>query len=219
MGEIEPQSRFWVEAQVAVAKSAVFLAAAEADVSRHDFSLGAVDAYYGLFHLSLALMWLLPESLPVKLRESLASTRDAGSVLPNKLTSHKAAERFLCDGQVDLPVPKLGTLFREALELREFASYGHRVSYDAPGEPVVGPCSLTPNRVERVVRTAPPVFTEALRAAWPRTAYDGALGQITADGARRLLDDPQFPFKDWHSPAALGRARQLLGTLLGASSR
>ncbi|MBI4473597.1 MAG: hypothetical protein HY646_13090 [Acidobacteria bacterium] len=209
-GEKDPQARFWVEAQVAVAKSAVLLAAAEADVARSDYAAGAVNAYYGLFHLSLALMWLLPESIPAKLRDALVAARDRGDELPaREYPTHKAAEQFLRDGHADLPVPELAAVFREARDLREFVSYGPRVSYQGT-QPLVGPCRYSPSAVQELVRKGLELFPSALRATWPRTAYTGMLGPFTADGAEQLLFDPQFPYRNWFSLGVRERAKEII---------
>ena len=199
--EKDTQARFWVEAQVSIAKSSVLLATAKEEFARGELASASVNAYYSLFHMSLALMWLLPESIPPSLHQVLIEIRDSGEELPNKQTSHKKAEDFLCAGQLNLLVP-----------IREFVSYGPRVTYDGD-QPLVGPCSFSPEKVLMVVREAPNVFTNALKAALPRTAYEGYLAHIVIDGAINLLRESQFPFKRWYSTSALEKAEKLINGL------
>lgn len=213
----DPQARFWVEAQVSIAKSAVLLATAEKELEAGDLMPASVSAYYSLFHLSLALMWLLPESMPPSLHEALIEIRDTGMELPNKLTSHKKAEDFLCAGQVKLPVHNLGSLYQRALKLREFASYGPRVTYNGE-QPFVGPCSFLRRDVRAVVLEVPKVFTNALQATLPRTAYEGYLGPIVLDGSIDLLRRTEFPFKNWYSAGVMARAEMLINNLRASTS-
>jgi len=208
----DPQARFWVEAQVSIAKSAVLLATAEKELEAGDLIPASVNAYYSLFHLSLALMWLLPESLPSSLHRALIETRDTGMELPSKLTSHKKAEDFLCAGQVDLPVRNLAPLYQRALKLREFASYGPRVTYDGE-QPLVGHCSFLKRDVRELVLEVPEVFTNALQAALPQTAYEGYIGPIVLDGAIDLLRRTEFPFRNWYSVSVIERAEMLINNL------
>ena len=207
MTEKEPKARFWVEARVATAKTAALIALAEADVARGDYAEAAVNAYYSLFHLGLSLLWLMPESMPEKLHHALIETRDTGKELPNKQISHKAVEDFLAEGHDDL-----SRLFVDAIKLREFASYGPRVTYRSD-EPFVGPCDYKPRDVRWIVQRAPVVFVESLNATWSKTAYDGLLGPIIVEGARDLLSDAQFPFVGWFAPSVLERASQLIQSL------
>lgn len=208
----DPQARFWVEAQVAIAKSAVLLATAREETERGDLASSAVNAYYSLFHLSLALMWLLPESMPPSLHQGLIEIRDSGNELPSTMTSHKKAEDFLCGGQVNLPVPNLASLYRLSLQLREFVSYGPRVTYDGD-QPFVGPCSFQPQQVRLVVQQMPNIFVNALEAALPQTAYDGYLAPVVIDGAIELLRKSEFPFKSWYSSSAVEEAEKLIRRL------
>jgi hypothetical protein len=210
--EKDPQARFWVEAEVALAKSAILLASAEASAAKGNFASAAVEAYYSLFHLSLALMWLLPESIPLKLQGELVIVRDGGDELPNRLNSHKAAERFLCDGQISIRVPDLGRAFREALALREFASYGPRVTYRGE-QPSVGPCDSSPAKVRELIERLPALFTDAIKAATPKTAHKGRLSPIVVNGAIELLKDGQYPYKNWFAPAILKRGARFLQRL------
>jgi uncharacterized protein (UPF0332 family) len=213
----DTQARFWVEAQVSIAKSTVFLATAEKELEAGDLMPASVSAYYSLFHLSLALMWLLPESMPPSRHRDLIEIRDTGNELPNKLTSHKQAEAFLCAGQVDLPVPKLRPLYQRALKLREFASYGPRVTYDGE-QPQVGDCSFQTRDVRDVVKEIPNIFINALRAALPRTAYDADLAPVVLDGALDLLRRTEFPFKNWYSMSVIKRAEILIDELRAPAS-
>jgi hypothetical protein len=213
----DPQARFWVEAQVSITKSAVLLATAEKELESGDLIPASVSAYYSLFHLSLALMWLLPESMPPSLHAALIATRDAGMELPNKLTSHKKAEDFLCAGQVNLPVSNLGLLYQRALKLREFASYGPRITYDGE-QPQVDLCSFLKRDVREVVLEVPKVFINALQAALPRTAYEGYLGPIVLDGAIDLLRRVDLPFKNWYSASVIERAEMLISNLRASAS-
>jgi len=208
----DPQARFWVEAEVSIAKSAVFLGTAEAEIDTGDLMSASINAYYSLFHLSLALMWLLPESMPQSLHQALIGVRDAGEELPNKITSHKKAEDFLCAGQVTLPVPNLSPLYQRALKLREFASYGPRVTYDGD-QPFVGPCSFQRRDVREIVQAIPNMFVSTLKAAFPQTAYEGYLAPIVVDGAIDLLHRSEFPFKNWYSESVLSRAEVLINSL------
>ena len=208
----DPQARFWVEAKVSIAKSAVFLGCGEADLDRGDLMSASINAYYSLFHLSLTLMWLLPESVSQSLHKDLINVRDAGEELPNKITSHKKAENFLRAVQVNLPVPNLISLYQRALTLREFASYGPRVTYNGD-QPFVGTCSFQTRNVREIVQAMPDMFVSALRAAFPQTAYEGNLAPIVVDGAIDLLRGPEFPFKNWYSKSVLGRAEVLINGL------
>ena len=212
----DPQARFWVEAQVSLAKSAVLLANAESDINNGNCSSAAVNVYYSLFHLGLAFMWLLPTLISTELREELVARRDSGDELPNKLISHKKVEEFLCSQRETLPTSFI-PLFTEALALRLFASYGPRVTYDGE-EAFVGPCRYRPADVERVIRQAPQLFIESLIAIWPKTAYEGQLGLLTVDHAVSLLTDSQFPYKKWFAPELLERARQLINQTKAANS-
>lgn len=205
----DPQARFWVEAQVSIAKSAVFIGAAEAEVNNGDLIPASISAYYALFHLSLSLMWLLPESLPPALYQNLIEIRDAGKELPNKITSHKKTEDFLCNGQVNLPIPNLAPLYKRALKLREFASYGPRVTYDGE-QPFVGPCSFQRRDVREIVISVPNLFLSAFKTALPKTAYKGYLGPIVIDHAVELLRGSEFPFKGWFADSVLNRAEALI---------
>jgi hypothetical protein len=208
----DPQARFWVEAKVSIAKSAVFLGCGEADLDRGDLMSASINAYYSLFHLSLTLMWLLPGSMPQSLHEDLIKVRDAGEELPNKITSHKKAENFLRAGQVNLPDPNLISLYQRALTLREFAIYGPRVTYNGD-QPFVGTCSFQTRNVREIVQAMPDMFVSALRAAFPQTAYEGNLAPIVVDGAIDLLRGPEFPFKNWYSKSVFGRAEVLINGL------
>lgn len=221
MREMEPKARFWVEAEVATAKAAVFIASAEADIGRGDYALGAVNSYYGLFHLGLSLLWQMPDSMPEELHQTLIRIRDAGNELPHKGMKHAAIEEFVegffLRSDLDLPVLAFRGLFAEAKALREFASYGPRVTYRS-AQPFVGPCAIKPRDVQRLVQAAPVAFRQSLTAAWGKTAYDGTLGRIVADGAGQLLNDAQFPFVGWFGSAVLERARQLVRSLNGTAA-
>jgi len=210
--EKDPQTRFWVEAQVSIAKSAVLLATAQEETERGELASASVNAYYSLYHLSLSLMWLLPESIHPSLHQALIAIRDSGDELPNKMISHKKAEDFLCAVQLNLSVPNLTSLYKLSLRLREFVSYGPRVTYDGT-HPLLGPCSFNLEQVRMVVQGAPHVFTNALKAAFPKTAYKGDLALIVIDGAIKLLQEAEFPFKRWYSKSALEKAEILINGL------
>jgi hypothetical protein len=120
--------------------------------------------------------------------------------------------KFLCDGQITIPAQLLKKTFKEACELREFASYGPRVTYRGE-KPFVGPCHHTPDQVKRLVEQLPAIFMEAMNAAGPRTAYAGNLAPIVIDSATKLLVDAQFPFSGWFAPAILRRAKRCLRNL------
>ena len=208
----DPQARFWVEAQVSIAKSAVLLATAREEIERGSLASATVNAYYSLFHLSLTLMWLLPESIPIPLHQALIEIRDSGKELPNKMTSHKKVEDFLCGGQVNLPVPNLTSLYRLSHQLREFVSYGPRVTYDGD-QPLVGPCTFQPDQVHSVVQQMPSIFLNALEAVLPQTAYEGDLAPVVIDGALDLLSKSEFPFRSWYSSSSVEQAKELIRKL------
>lgn len=202
-------TRFWVEAQVSLAKAAVFLSAAEEDARRGSPATAGVHAYYSLFHLVQAFMWLRPECLPSNLHETLLRARDQGGALPDRQTTHSAVGKFIRSGQLRLPGDDLPRLFEQALRLREFASYGPRVTYDG-GRPTVGPCDVRRQHVVAAVGALCPTFIDALAAVAAATELQGAFGRITVEKARVLLSDNQFPFRDWFPDRVVARADAVL---------
>ena len=209
--EKDLETRFWVEAVVATAKSAVFLATAEEETNRGDLIPAAWSAFYSVFHLSLALMWLLPQHLATT-GLNVAAIQDAGEELPNRKITQQRIKKFLVSGPFDGLPHKLGKLFEDAKKLREFANYGPRVTYDNE-EPVVGPCSLLPRDVRYLVREVREAFSDTLKWALPQTALGGELGAIVVDDAAAMLDQPQFPFTSWCSPCVKENAKALLTAL------
>jgi hypothetical protein len=210
----DPQARFWVEAEVAIAKSAVFLATAEKEVEQGDFIPASVSAYYSLFHLTQALMWLLPESIPCPLQSRLIGIRDQGSELPDPNTRHEDLKNFLCAIQVQLPEPQLYTFFQSAKVLREFSSYGPRVTYDGD-QPSIGPCSFKREDIQAVIKEIPSIFLHTLKGIKSQIAYDSDLAPIVFKGVFDLLGSTEFPFKNWSSPSVIHRAEQIVRDLIG----
>jgi hypothetical protein len=209
--EKDPQRRFWVEAEVATAKSAVFLAFAEEEADRGDLIPAAWSAFYSVFHLSLALMWLLPQHIEA-IGLDVAAIQDAGEELPSPKITCERIKKFLMRSPFDVLPHKLSKLFEDAKELREFANYGPRVTYDNQG-PVIGPCSLLPRDVRYLVGKVREAFNDTLKWALPQTADDGELGATVVDKAADMLDQAQFPFKSWCSTGVREKAKALLTAL------
>ncbi len=207
----DPEARFWADAILAVAKSATLLAIAEESVSNNDYSSAAVNAYYGLLHLSFSLMWLLPESiLDVKMKEELIAIRDRGGELPaRRHPTHSEAEQFIDGICNELGVSKFPIVFRESRVLREFISYGPRIHYDGE-QPIAGLCKHSPGDVRKVVIESVELFSSVLKATWSLTAYGGILGAITVEESIGLLFDSQLPFYNWHPEQVLVRASEII---------
>ena len=209
MGMDQTRMRFYLEASVGLAKASVFLATAEDNLSRGDF----LSAYYSVFHLAQALMWLFVDQLPDKSLTKFTDIRIKGGGLPSAEVKHADVEKFLCDGQLKLSNTKsLCSLFRDAQELREFANYGPRVTWSGT-QPIVGPCHLSTTRVESVVARLRPEFISTMKLASPETAMKGILGRIVLHQAIELLKDAKSPFSAWSSGKAYKEAVDLLEIL------
>jgi len=209
----QSKTRFYVEAAVGIAKSSMFLTTAEDQVVRGEFMSATISAYYAIFHLSLALMWLFADQLPEKIMSIISDLRDKGNELPSSNITHSSVEKFLCDGQLKLSNTKvLCKLFRRAQELREFGNYGPRVTWSGKN-PVVGPCHLSIGDVKALVNEIRPAFIETMRIAGPKTALDGTLGRIVLDQSIEIMTRPAFPFLNWTTPQIYKEALDLLKTV------
>lgn len=204
------RTRFYVEAAVGIAKSSVFLTSSEDEVRRGEFMSATISAYYSIFHLSLALVWLFADQLPTKVISFLSDLRDRGSELPSADITHSTIQKFLCDGQLRLSNTKLlCKLFHRAQELREFGNYGPRVTWSGD-TPIVGPCHLTINDVKALVNDIRPAFSETIRIAAPETGLDGKLVPIVLDRSIDIMKRSEFPFLNWTSPQVHKKALELL---------
>jgi hypothetical protein len=212
-----PDLKFHVEAAVAVAKAAALITSSEFHVAQKQYASAAVETYYALFHTTLGLLWLIPDSMPENLRRSMVQTRDSGRELPDKQISHKMLDRILSDSRFDLPVATLTSSFRQAIELREFASYGPRIIYKAE-QPFVGPCHFKPRDVRWVVSQASKAFLESFHGVWNKSKDFGYVGSIIVDNARTQLTDSQFPFHDWFAENVILRAIELVNALVASTN-
>lgn len=210
--KIDPKARFWLEAQVALAKSAIFLVTSEDELKHNNFISASISVYYSLFHFSLCLMWLLPERLPDSLRKALIEIRDSGCELPDKIISHQKVENFLCAGQFNLPVKGLSELFIRAQELREFTNYGPRVTY-INKKPTLGPCHFNISQLITMISEIHKIFPVVLKLVFPKTAYKGNLGPIIVSEAILMLDQSDLHFSTWSSKKIISSAKKFLSRL------
>jgi hypothetical protein len=118
-----PESRFYAEAAVAIAKSAIFQAHAEDGLTSGASIMAAISCYYSLFHRGLAQMFLAPSRASPRLMKRMDESRAKGERLPNRLISHSAVRSFLNHW------PERHDLFERAERLRSFANYGPRVGW------------------------------------------------------------------------------------------
>lgn len=204
------KTRFYVEASVGIAKSSVFLTTSEDEVKRGEFMSATISAYYSIFHLSLAVMWLFADQLPQSVLTKVTELRDEGNELPSADLTHRSVEKFLCDGQLRLSnTTILCKLFRRAQELREFGNYGPRVTWSG-NTPIVGPCNISISDVKNLVSELRTAFSETIKIAAPQTGFDGTLAPIVLHQSLDLMKRPEFPFINWVSPQVHKEALELL---------
>ena len=196
--EIE-STRYYAEAAVGIAKSSVFLNISEDEVKRNEIISASISAYYSIFHLSLALIWLFTDSLPENLKLKVSDLRDKGNELPSSDITHRRIEEFLCKKQLKLSnTTSLCKLFRRAQELRVFCNYGPRVTWPKDN-PIVGPCNISIDDVKTLVSEIRPVFIETLKIAAPETGAQGDIACIALHQSIDIIRRPGFPFIGWTS--------------------
>jgi len=203
---------FHSDAGLAVAKAAAHLADSALLAEGGCLTSASVAAYYGLFHLGLAVMWIVPGSLDDRLRDDLERIRREGAGLPDKTISHDKMRGYLTavfKAQSGVDLGALGSLFCSAKELREFVQYGPRVTYEG-GQSYVGPCHLTHSIARRLINDANDSFVATLTTIHPLCTYKGAAWGFAMGSAPRLLSDTQFPFVGWYTEATLVRAKLMI---------
>jgi hypothetical protein len=206
------ESLFWVEAQISLSKSVVFLASSEDSDSQKNYILASISAYYSLFHFSLAIMWLLPSSLKKSLKEKLILVRKEGNELPDKNISHQEVKKFLLRNDSNFG-SQLCSKFVRAKEIREFACYGPRVTFEDT-QPIVGPCSFTTNEIKQLIFDIPSIYCQTMKTIKPKTAYEGDFVLYVLNESQKIISNPELPFKDWFPDSILERAGYLIIDLI-----
>lgn len=211
-GQEYKESIFLIQAQAAYAKAVAFRAEATVAIATRTEIWAAVAGYYSLFHLSIALMFILPEFVDPPLLRKLVEGRGRGARDPTDRIKHAALPRFLesCE-QNGLP-PNLRALLGELKRLREFANYEPRVVW-RDDTPTFLTRKHSPDEVRQAVGRSAALFAEVIRWAHDQPFSDNWRAAVPI----LLLDDfftkQDLFFTQWCRPEVIHEARRFTSEL------
>ncbi len=207
-GQYYNEGLFLLQAQAAYAKSIVYSAEAVVGLRAQEYIWTTIAAYYALFHVSIALMFLLPRELKGGLRDRLTKAWSGGLDDPTSLIPHRCVPKFLqaCEAK------DLSSRLREAVEaawqLRLHVNYGPRAAW-VGNQPVFKSLAHAPPEVEMIANALESLLSTAIQ--WVSRATDLAWVRAVAAaaGVNQFLTNGDLLYVRWCSPEVLVEARKL----------
>ncbi|MBI4573462.1 MAG: hypothetical protein HY713_09300 [candidate division NC10 bacterium] len=200
---------FCLQARAAYAKSIVYSAEAVVALRAQEYIWTAIAAYYALFHLSIALMFLLPQELEKNRRGRLAQAWSGGSEDPTeKLIPHWYVPMFLEACEAKGLSPRLREFLQAAWQLRVDVNYGPRVAW-VGNRPAFKSPAHTPSEVETIANALESVLSSAIRWVSRATDLSWVRAVDAAAALAQFLTEDNLLYVRWCAPEALAEARQL----------
>lgn len=204
---------FAIQAQAAYAKSLIFLAEARVAVRSHQYIWAAIASYYSLFHLSVSLMFMVPQLIEPKLLARLVKERAQGAHDPTSSIAHRYLPPFLTNCELTGLTPRLRELVETAKNLREeYANYGPRVVWK-DDKPTFLTCGYSFSDVRQITKSIPPLLKEV--PFWARKQCESAdiVAGVAAISLDWFLNKKDLLYRNWCSPDVLTEAKKLRAKL------
>lgn len=197
---------FNLQAKAAYAKSVVFAAAATVAIKSKEYIWAAIASYYALFHLSIALMFLLPRELRQGSLVRLTGTWAGGSQDPTRLIPHRDLSTFLRTCETKGLKSTCRTTLEAARTLRDHVNYGPRIAW-VNDKAIFKSLTHSTTEVESVVTALESILANTILWASTVTEFSWVRTVEAAVTLHQFLTADDLLYVHWCSTGVLEEAR------------
>jgi hypothetical protein len=212
-GKIHKESIFWPQADAEYAKAIIFTAEAQVAAQCGQYMWGAIAGYYSLFHLTIALMYILPKFIKQDKLTELITDRKDGTTDPTTCIKHRDLPPFLAFCELKGLTPELSKKIKISKNLREFVNYRPRIEWEK-GSLIFRACEFKRQDVEHVVGSLEFLIQTSLDWAEPQTEASRLITTTTKFQASTFLQQDDLLYKNWCSPEVLSKASKIAEALI-----
>ena len=207
-GKTYKTSLFWPQAQASYAKSVIFAAEAKIAIKAGQYIWASISSYYSLFHLTIALMFMVPMLVEQEKLTKMITARKQGASDPTYLIKHSELPGFLKQCEFRGLTNLLRAQMKKSKDVREFVNYRPRVEWQGD-KLIFRTKAYKLADVNKVVESLETLLAETL--IWASKQGDSArlLATVSAFSIQQFLNQNDLLYKEWCPHQVLEQAEMI----------